>query len=135
MSGLVDLDLGAGGGAGQLVQAGDYGAGQVVHGFCAEGAFAQEGYGFAGVAAYADAGIDFDFAEDGDAVGLRGFCAFAVAEDVDGLGAVGTGEGAHVLDYAEDFDIYLAKHFDGFADVGEGYGGGRGDYYGSRDCY
>src|SRR5438445_11263032 len=90
----VDLDLGTGGGACQLIEAGGYGSGQVVNAFCAEGAFAEQRYGFAGVAADANAGIDFDFAEDGDAVGLRGFCAFAVTEDVDGLGAAGGGEGA-----------------------------------------
>ena len=44
-----------------------------------------------------------------------------------GLCAVRADEGAHVFDYAEDFDIDLAEHFDGFADVGEGDGGGRGD--------
>jgi hypothetical protein len=111
-----------------LVQAVGNGSGYVVEALCAYGVFALQGYGLAGVAAYADARVDFDFAEDGDAVGLRGFCAFAVAEDVDRLGTVGAGEGAHVFHYAEDFDIDLAKHFDGFADVGEGYGGRRGDY-------
>src|SRR5712675_1368340 len=58
-----------------------------------------------------------------------------MAEDVDGLGAVGAGERAHIFYYTEDFDVDLAKHFDGFADVGEGYGGGRGYYDRAGDCY
>jgi hypothetical protein len=82
------------------------------------GVFALGGYWFAGVAADADAGVDFDFAQDWDAVFAGGFRAFAVAENVDGLVAVRAGEGAHVFDYAQDFHVYLAEHFDGFANVG-----------------
>src|SRR6266446_639485 len=130
---LIDLDGRGGGCGGDCIEARPDGAGEVEHTFCAEGIFAEQRDGFAGVAADADAGIDFDFAEDGNAVGLRGFCAFAVAEDVDGLAAVGAGEGAHVFNGAEDLDVNLAKHFDGFANVGEGDGGGRGDDDGAGD--
>ncbi len=93
----------------------------------AGGGFAEAGYGFAGVAADADAGIDFDFAEDGNAVADGGFGAFAVAENIYGLAAVRARERAHVLDDAKDFDVDLTEHFDGFADVGKGDGGRRGD--------
>ncbi len=82
---LVDLDGGGGGGGGDFVEAGGDGAGDVEYAFCADSVFAEERDGLAGVAADADARIDFDFAEDRDAVGLRGFCAFAVAEDVDSV--------------------------------------------------
>src|SRR5258708_31143185 len=112
---LVDLNGRPGGGGGDFVEASADGAGDVEHAFCADGVFAEERDGLAGVAADADARIDFDFAEDGDAVGLRGFRAFAVAEDVDRLAAVRAGEGAHIFYDAEDFDIDLAKHFDGLA--------------------
>jgi hypothetical protein len=92
--------------------------GYSVQTFCDGGVFALGGYGFAGVAAYANAGVDFDFAQDGHAVFPGGFGPFAVAEDVDGFLAVGADEGAHVFDYSEDLNVYLAEHFDGFADVG-----------------
>src|ERR1700676_3350221 len=49
--------------------------------------------------------------EHGDAVVCGGFCAFAVAEDVDGLVAVRAEEAAHVFYHAEDFYVDLAKHF------------------------
>src|SRR5262249_43235756 len=70
-----------------------------------------------------------------DAVGLGGFGAFAVAEDVDGLGAVRAGKARHVFDHAEDFHVDLAEHFDGFANVGEGNDRRRGNHYcaGNRD--
>jgi hypothetical protein len=92
--------------------------GYAVETFCYWRVFALGGYWFAGVAADADAGVDFDFAQDWDAVFAGGLGTSAVAEDVDGLVAMGAGEGAHVFDYAQDFHVYLAEHFDGFADVG-----------------
>jgi hypothetical protein len=88
-----------------------------IEAFCYWGVFALGRYWFAGVAAYADAGVNFDFAQDWDAVFAGGLGAFAVAEDVDGLVAMGAREGAHVFDYAQDFYVYLAEHFDGFADI------------------
>src|ERR1700730_8631103 len=109
--------------------------GYSVEAFCDGGVFALGGYWFASVAADADARVDFDFAQDWDAVFAGGLGAFAVAEDVDGLVAVGAAEGAHVFDYAQDFYVYLAEHFDGFADVGQGYRGRRGDYYSAGHRY
>src|SRR5271163_2846110 len=125
----VDGDGGAGRSGADFGDAGGDGAGQGVEALGGWRGFALACHWFAGVATDADPGVDFDFAEDGDAVSDGGFCAFAVAEDVDGLVAVGALEGAHVFDYAEDFYVDLAKHFDGFADVGQGHCRGRGDYY------
>ncbi len=121
------------GGGADLGEAGSDGAGQSIEALGAGGGFAESGDGFAGVAADADARINFDFAEDGNAVGDGGFRAFAVAENVDGLVAMRAAEGAHVFDNAENFDIHLAKHFDSFADVGKSDGGRRGDDDGSGD--
>src|SRR4029434_5636062 len=80
------------------------------------------------VAADADAGIDFDFAEDGNTVSTGGACALTVTEDVHRLSAVRTGKGGHVFDDAKNFHVDLAEHFDGFADVGERDSGRRGDH-------
>src|SRR5579859_2059141 len=129
----VDLDGGTLGGGGDLGEAGSDGAGEGVEALRSGSGFAEGSDGFAGVPADADARIDFDFAEDGNAVGDGGFCAFAVAENIDGLVAMRASEGAHVLDDAEDFDIDLAKHFDGFAHVGKSDGGRRGDDDRARD--
>src|SRR5579859_5378135 len=125
----VDLDGWTLGGGGDLGEAGSDGAGEGVEALRSGSGFAEGSDGFAGVPADADARIDFDFAEDGNAVGDGGFGAFAVAENVDGLVAMRAAEGAHVFDDAENFDIHLAKHFDGFADVGEGDRGRGGDDY------
>lgn len=114
----IDLDVGAGGGGADFGQASGDGVGEGVEALRAGGGFALACDWFAGVAADADAGVDFDFAEDWDAVGDSGLCAFAVPENIYGLVAVGAGEGAHVFDYAEDFYVDLAEHFDGFANVG-----------------
>src|SRR6202007_2967985 len=81
---LVDGDRRAGGGGAKLVETGGDGAGQGVEAAGGGGGFALGGYRLAGVAADADAGINFDFAENRDAVGLGGFCSFAMAEDVTG---------------------------------------------------
>src|SRR6202521_2956114 len=123
----VDLDGGAGGGGAEFGEARDDCASDIVEAFSAGSVFAERSYGLPGVAADADDGIDFDFAEDGDAGAQGGFCAFAVAENIERLAAVRAGEGAHVFDDAEDFDVDLAKHFDGFAHVGEGDSGRRSD--------
>ena len=72
----------------------------------------------AGVAADADLRLDFDFAEERHAENLGHFLAFAVAEDVYAAFAVRAIEIAHIFYDAEDFYIYLAEHFYGFADVG-----------------
>ena len=71
--------------------------------------------------------IDFDFAEERDAEELSHAAAFAVAEDVDAAIAMRAIEVAHIFDDAEDFDVNLAKHFDGFAYVGERDNRRRGD--------
>src|SRR5580698_3480336 len=52
------------------------------------GVFALRGNGLAGIATDADARIDFNFTENRNAIGDCRLCAFAVAEDVDGLIAV-----------------------------------------------
>src|SRR6201998_1322566 len=95
--------------------------------FAAGGVFAERGHGLAAVAADADLGVDFNFAEEWDAEELGHTAAFAVAEDVDAAIAMRAVEVAHIFDDAENFDVNLAKHFDGFAHVGEGDDRGRGD--------
>ena len=129
----VDGDGRAGGGGADFGYAGGDGAGQGVKALRAGCGFAEGRDRFARVAADADAGIDFNFAEDGDTVSDGGFGAFAVAENVDGLIAMRAAKRAHVFDDAEDFDIDLAEHFDGFANIGEGDGRRRGDDDGARD--
>jgi hypothetical protein len=98
-----------------------YFSGYGVDARAARGVFALSGYWLAGVATYADFGLDFDLAEEGYAEDLGHLLAFAVAEDVYAALAVGAIEIAHVFYYAEDFYVYLAEHFYGFADVGYGY--------------
>ncbi len=109
------------------------GAGQGVEALGAGGGFAQAGDGFAGVAADADARVNFDFAEHGYAVSDGGFRAFAVAENINGLVAMRAAEGTHIFDDAEDFHVDLAKHFNGFANVGESDGGRSRDDDGASD--
>ncbi len=105
-------------------------AGHRVHAGGARSIFAKRGDGLPGITADADLRVDFNFAEEGDVEGLGEARAFAVAEDVNALFAMRAGEVAHVFDDAEDFDVDLAEHFDGLADVGEGHDGRRSD----QDC-
>ena len=53
--------------------------------------------------------------------------AAAVAEYVDALVAVRALQVAHVFDYAQDRDLNLFEHVDGFARIFEGDCGWRGD--------
>src|ERR1700746_4094856 len=101
--------------------------------FAAGGVFAERGHGLAAVAADADLGVDFNFAEEWDAEELGHTAAFAVAEDVDAAIAMRAIEVAHVFDDAENFDMNLAEHFDGFAHVGERDDRGRGDDHSTCD--
>ncbi len=133
MTRSVYRDLRALGGRAEFGEPRCEGVRQGVEAARGSGVFALRCDGLAGIATDADARIDFDFAEDGHAVSDRGFRAFAVAEDVDGLVAVRADEGAHVFDDAEDFDVDLAEHFDGFANVGEGDGRWSGDNDGAGD--
>src|SRR6266566_736820 len=129
----VDLNGRAADGAGNFGQAVGDGARNIVKALRAGAIFAEGRHGFAGVAANADARIDFNFAENGHAIGNRGFRAFAVAEDVHRLAAVRAREGAHVLDHAEHLHVHLAKHFDGLAHVVERDGRRRSDHDGAGD--
>src|SRR5580765_6058907 len=87
---LIDLHRRAKRGGAELVEARGYGARNGVKAFCGCCFFAERGDRLAGVAADADAGIDFDFAEDGNTVSTGGACALTVTEDVHRLSAVRT---------------------------------------------
>src|SRR5260370_33947555 len=115
----VDLNGRAADGAGDFGEAIGDGARDIVKTLRAGAMFAERGHGFAGVAANANARIDFNFAEHGYAIGDGGFRSFAVAKNVHRLAAVRAGERAHVFDHAEHLHVHLAKHFDGFAHIGE----------------
>src|SRR5713101_5391996 len=99
----VDLNGRAADGAGDFGEARSDGAREAVKALCAGSVFAERGHGLAGVAANANARIDFNFAENGYAIGDGGFRAFAVAEDVNRLAAVRAREAAHVLHHPEHF--------------------------------
>src|SRR6202521_6212941 len=73
----VDLDGGAGGGGAECGEARDDCASDIVEAFSAGSVFAERSYGLPGVAAEADDGIDFDFAEAGAASGQGGFARSA----------------------------------------------------------
>src|SRR6266478_1655335 len=105
----VDLNGRAADGAGDFGEAVGHGARDAVKALRAGTAFAECGHGFAGVAANADARIDFNFAEHGDAIGKRGFRAFTVAKNVHGLAAMRASKRAHVFDHAEHLHVHLAK--------------------------
>src|SRR4029077_12323510 len=128
-----DFDEGAGGGGVDGGEARGDVARDGVEGFRARGGFGERGDGLAGVAADADLRVNLDFAEEGHAEGLGHVLAFAVAEDGDAFVLRRAIEAAHVLDEDEDFNVDLAEHFDGFADVGEVDDGGRGDDDGAAD--
>jgi len=110
-----------------------YVAGHGEDAFAAGGVFAHGSYGLAAVAADADLGVNFDFAQEWDAEELGHAAAFAVAEDVDAAFAMGAAEVTHVFDDAKNLDVNLAEHFNGFAYVGEGDDRGRGDDDGACD--
>lgn len=82
--------------------------------------FAFEDYGLAAVAGFADFGIEFDVAEERDAVLFRHIFCAAPGEDIDLVIAVRAGEEAHVLDHADDIHFHLLEHLDGFAGVLQG---------------
>src|SRR2546426_5272242 len=96
---------------------------------CSRDAFAARGNGLAGVAADADARVNLDLAEHGHAEILRRAHPFAVPENVHAFLAMRTAEIAHVLDHAEHLDVHLAKHFDGFAHIGQRHHRWRRDHH------
>src|SRR6266481_2936777 len=106
---LQNLDGGSGGGRGGHAR-GDVACDRV-DAFRARSVFAEGCDGFAGVAADAYLRVNLDLAEEWDAESLRHALAFAVAEHVNVPLAMRAIKIAHVFDDAEDFDVYLAKHF------------------------
>src|SRR6266700_5642866 len=110
----VDLNGRAADGAGDFGEARSDGARDAVKALCAGSVFAERGHGLAGVAANANARIDFNFAEHGYAISDGGFRAFTVAKNVHRLPAMRARKRAHVFDHAEHFHVHLTKHFDGF---------------------
>src|SRR6187397_3157385 len=87
---LIDLHRRAKRGGAKLVEARGDRPRNGVKAFCGGRFFAERSDRLAGVAADADAGIDFDFAQDRNTVRTGGPCAFTVTEDVHRLSAVGT---------------------------------------------
>src|SRR2546430_1292777 len=94
---LVDLDRRAAGSAGDFGEAMSDGARDSIQALCARASFTKGRDRLAGIAANADARINFNFAKHGHAIGDGGFRAFAVAENVDGLAALRASQRAHVL--------------------------------------
>jgi hypothetical protein len=77
--------------------------------------------------------IDFNLTEERHTERFRHVLAFTVAENINAPVAMRAVEVAHVLDHAENFHVYLAEHFDGFANVGQRNDGWRSDHDGTAD--
>ena len=58
-----------------------------------------------------------------------------MTKNVHGLTAVRTRKGAHIFDHAQHFHVYLAKHFNGLAHVGQRHSRRRGNNYGASYGY
>src|ERR1700722_14063392 len=87
--------------------------------------------GESAISAFTNSRDEFDGTEERDFELRRRALGAASGEDVDLLMAVRASEVAHVLDDAEDFDIDLCKHLEGFACVLQADIAGRGDDNGS----
>ena len=89
-------------------------------------AWGEEGDGLAVVAGLAGVGIEGDLGEEGDLEALGLAFAAVLAEKVV-FGPVFAFEPGHVFDDAEDGDVDLGEHGDGFPGVDEGHFLGGGD--------
>src|SRR5579863_336924 len=105
----------------------DYFPGEFVDRFGVRGVFTFEDYGFAAVAGFAHFGIEFDVAEERDAILLGHIFGAAAGEDIDLVIAVRAGKETHVFDHPDDIHFHLLEHFDGFAGVLQGDIGWGGD--------
>lgn len=75
----------------------------------------------AAVASLPNLHIERDSAQEGHAILVCRARASATAEDFGLLSTVRTGEVAHILDHAENGDLYFLKHVDPFSGVGQSH--------------